>query len=102
MRIVDVRYTRGDNTTTPGGIMIKQETNGDYVVTHFERDLGQLEPTSFFWGAYPGKNLVRAREIFAEKVANRFGMLPHLGGSLIERSDMEAELAKEKERLAEL
>lgn len=70
MNTIQVAYTRGDRATQPGGIIIRQKDNGEFVVHNFNRAYGSLTPVEFFWGGYT-RDLARAVEIFNEKKDRR-------------------------------
>lgn len=94
MKTLKVRYTRGDEMTMPGGIILREKEHGDgekeYIVHNFSRAPGHKEPSSFFWGRYLF-DLNKAESAFNEKVANA-GHYDR-GGSLIpvHREDIEIE-----------
>ena len=93
MRILQIRFTRGDSSTQPGGYIIRERDEEPYfLVHHFTRQPGSREPSSFFWGAYCN-DVAEAVDIFEEKLerAKRYTA----GGSLIPGDREAVELAAE-------
>lgn len=52
MKILRITYTRGDRATQPGGVILRQYDNGEYVAHHFNRKPRSTKPTEYFWGRY--------------------------------------------------
>lgn len=52
MKILRITYTRGDRATQPGGVILRQYDNGEFVAHHFTRAPRSTKPTSYFWGRY--------------------------------------------------
>jgi hypothetical protein len=77
-----VRYTQGGEGTQPGGIIIRRKVGGEFIVHHFSRKAGSLEPRGFFWGHY-GYDEADAWESFAEKI-RRTSKYDGVGGGLIQ------------------
>lgn len=92
MKTLAVVFTRGDDMTQPGGIVLAKTGDG-YAVHNFNRKRGELEIKERYWGSYPGTQ-ERALEVFNEKRqrALRFDR----GGSLIPTEMLATELASER------
>lgn len=52
MKILKITYTRGDAATQPGGVILRQYENGEYVAHNFNRSHRSTKPTEYFWGRY--------------------------------------------------
>lgn len=78
-----IRYTMGDESTDPGGIILRRAAGGEFMCHNFVRKAGSLEPTSFFWGYY-SYDEGEAWQAFADKVQRA---VPYCGrgGGLIQQ-----------------
>lgn len=95
MKPLTVRFTRPDDFTQPGGIIIRErEEEPRYLVHNFSRDRGAREPNCFFWGAYC-HDYAEAWDAFTEK-CNRASNYT-AGGALIPIAGEEAAIAAERE-----
>lgn len=98
VEVLDVRYTRTDESTVPGGIILRKliDRHGpgkhEYVAHHFTRKPGEREPQSYHWGHYHDTE-EKGRASFAKKVSDASAF--QRGGSLIPPEDVERELEKE-------
>lgn len=52
MKVLRITYTRGDHATQPGGVILRQYDNGEFVAHHFVRAPRSTKPTKYFWGRY--------------------------------------------------
>ncbi len=94
MTTLKTRLTRGDHSTKPGGVILRQRRDGGYVTHQFTRQPGSREPEAFFWGHYfEADQLKDAEYDFAERVGN--ALKYSAGGSLIPALAEDLELSKE-------
>ncbi len=92
MKTLRIRYTRGDYCTQPGGFILRERDDGEFVVHTFNRQYGSKEPNEYYWGRYH-HNLADAQEAFNEKVSKAKQFTT--GGSLIDEADVDHEISVE-------
>lgn len=69
MKTLDIMFTRGDAATQPGGIILRQKPDGEYVTHCFNRLAHTRDPKEFFWGHY-FLDEAAARADFAKRVSD--------------------------------
>jgi hypothetical protein len=100
-KVLKIAYTRGDESTQPGGFILRERLDKDgntteYIAHSFVRDPGSKEPREFFWGHY-NSEYTKAHSAYLEK-ENR-AMQYDRGGALISDDRLEEELEKERRTL---
>lgn len=65
-KILKVAFTKGDASTLPGGIILRQMPDGMYCAHTFSRKPGTLDPIGYFWGSYH-ETEANAAAAFSEK-----------------------------------
>lgn len=66
MKTLDIMWTKGDASTQPGGIILRQKPDGEFVTHAFNRLPHTRDPKEFFWGHYIADE-AEARADFAER-----------------------------------
>lgn len=95
MKTICYRLTRGDHMTQPGGVILRQKDDGEFVTHCFNRRPGTKEPTEFYWGHYLHDRYLA--ECDYEGRVDRQSRY-ETGGSLIPIEDEDTELESERIR----
>ncbi len=96
--VLKKRLTRGDESTKPGGIILRKRVDAygpgqhEFIVHRFSRNYGSDEPLDFFYGSYH-KEERSAGTAFFEKLS--LAKQWDRGGSLIPIEDEDFEIATE-------
>lgn len=69
MKTLDIMFTRADRGTQPGGVILRQQSDGTYVTHRFNRIPHTRGAIEFFWGHYFTSDDAErlAREDFQER-----------------------------------